>query len=174
MFSLPASVLTNQSTDIKTLCGKDGEILEEKMMLAFSNKQRVALASDFLSERIKNGNCNNKPFFLAIRQITNCCPPVSVKSLADSCFLSVRQFERGFKEFSGFSPKLFLRICRFNSVIKEVSHNKSLTQIAYRYGYYDQSHFIHEFQKFSGYRPGEYFQQKGMSVDYRATTELKS
>jgi AraC-like DNA-binding protein len=32
-----------------------------------------------------------------------------------------------------------------------------LTQIAHACGYFDQSHFIHDFRAFSGMRPGEYF-----------------
>jgi len=31
-----------------------------------------------------------------------------------------------------------------------------LTAVAYRCGYYDQPHFIHDFRLFSGMTPGEY------------------
>src|SRR5690606_26144100 len=54
LFCIPASKLTNQSIDIKTLCGKEGEILEEKIMLAPDNNQRVKIVSDFLTARLKN------------------------------------------------------------------------------------------------------------------------
>src|SRR6266542_725895 len=140
LFCLPANELTNQSADIKTLCGKEGEILEEKIMLASDNNQRVKLACDFLKARLKNVKTEYTNILSSIKSISSSSHLTSVKALSDNSFLSVRQFERRFKEFSGFSPKLFLRITRFNSLLYKPFQNKSLAQIAYEYGYYDQSH----------------------------------
>ncbi len=72
--------------------------------------------------------------------------------------LCTRQFERRFKEYSGFSPKLFSRITRFQSSLDSFGNkDKSLTDIAYDCDYYDQSHFINDFKEFSGYHPSQYF-----------------
>jgi len=172
LFRLPANELTNQSADIKTLCGKAGEILEEKIMLALNNVQRVKLASDFLGVRLKNARTEYTNIFSSIKAISNSCQLTSIKALADNSFLSVRQFERRFKEFSGFSPKLFLRITRFNSLLNKPFQHKSLAEIAYEYGYYDQSHFIHDFQKFSGCNPKEYFKPETIAASGRGTVEF--
>src|SRR5690606_14219169 len=145
LFCLPANELTNQAVDIKTLCGKEGEILEEKIMLALDNDQRVKLVADFLEARLKNVRTEFANICSAIKAISNSYQTVTVKSLATNNFLSVRKFERRFKEFSGFNPKLFLRITRFNSILNKPFQNKSLTEIAFDFGYYDQSHFIHDF-----------------------------
>jgi AraC-like DNA-binding protein len=174
LFCLPANELTNQSVDMKTLCGKDGEILEEKIMLASNNYQRVQLICDFLQARLKNIKTEYKTIFSSIKAIANSHQLTSVKALAENNFLSIRQFERRFKEFSGFSPKLFLRIVRFNSVIKRNFQNTSLTQIAYECGYYDQSHFIHDFQKFSGYNPKDFFKLETVGASDRGTLEFKN
>jgi len=173
LFCLPANELTNQSADINTLCGKEGEIFEEKIMLASDNYQRVKLTSDFLIARLKNIKTEYTNIFSSIKAISNPFHLTSVKALADNSFLSVRQFERRFKEFSGFSPKLFLRIRRFNSVLNKPFHNKSLADIAYEYGYYDKSHFIHDFQKFSGYNPKDYFKPETIVASDRGTAEFK-
>ena len=173
LFCLPANEFTNQSADIKMLCGKEGEILEEKIMLASDNNQRVKLASDFLIARLKNVRTEFRNIFSSIKAIANSCQVMSVKALADNSFLSVRQFERRFKEFSGFSPKLFLRITRFNSVLNKTFQHKSLAEIAYEYGYYDQSHFIHDFQKFSGCTPKEYFKLETIAATDRGTVEFE-
>lgn len=172
IFCLPANELTNQSVDIKTLCGKEGEILEEKIMLAGNNYQRVKLVSDFLQARLKNIRTEYITISSTIKAILNFWQATSVKALADNNFLSLRQFERRFKELSGFSPKLFLRIARFNTLLKKDLQNKSLTQIAHEYGYYDQSHFIHDFQNFSGYNPKEYFKPEMMVASERGTVEF--
>lgn len=173
LFCLPANELTNQSTDIKTLCGKDGEILEEKIMMAFDNDQRVKLTCDFLEARLKNVSTEYSNKFSFMNSIPNSGKVPSIKVLADNSFLSLRQFERRFKEFSGFSPKLFLRIKRFNSTLNKSFPNQCLAEIAYEYGYYDQSHFIHDFQKFSGYNPKEYFKQTTIAATDRGTIEFE-
>lgn len=173
LFDLPANELTNQSADIKALCGKEGEILEEKIMLALDNDQRVKIICDFLAARLKNIKTDYINIPSSIKMIISAHQLTSVSGLAGNSFLSIRQFERIFKEFSGFSPKLFLRITRFNSVLNKTFQNKSLAQIAYEYGYYDQSHFIHDFQNFSGYNPKEYFKQETIVANDRGTVELK-
>lgn len=173
LFCLPASEITNQSADIKTFFGKEGEILEEKIMLASNNDQRVKLVCDFLEARLKNERTVYRKIFSSINLISTNCSVASVKTLADNSFLSVRQFERKFKEFSGFSPKLFLRITRFNSVLNKAFQDNSLAQIAYECGYYDQSHFIHDFQKFSGHNPKEYFKLETIAATDRGTVEFQ-
>lgn len=174
LFCLPASELTNQSIDMKTLCGKEGELLEEKIMLAPNNHQRVQIICDFLRARLKNVKTEYRTIFSSIKAIANSHQLTSVKALAENNFLSLRQFERRFKDFSGFTPKLFLRIVRFNSVIKRGFKNTSLTKIAYECGYYDQSHFIHDFQKFSGYSPKDYFKMETVGASDRGTLEFNS
>jgi AraC-like DNA-binding protein len=173
LFRLPASEITNQSVDIKAFCGKEGEILEERIMLAPNNDHRLKLVCDFLESRLKNERTEYKQIFSSINLIPTTCRITSVRALAGNSFLSVRQFERRFKEFSGFSPKLFLRITRFNSVLNKAFQDKSLAQIAYECGYYDQSHFIHDFQKFSGHNPKEYFKLETIAATDRGTVEFE-
>ena len=169
LFSLPASELTNHSADIKTLFRKNGEILEEKIMLASNNDQRLRLLCDFLESHLINVREEFTGICSSIKTISNAYQTISVKQLAANNFLSERQFERRFKEFSGFNPKLFLRIARFNAVLSQPFRNKSLAQIANEYGYYDESHFIHDFQKFSGRNPKEYFNSDIMQASDRGT-----
>ncbi|MEO6539349.1 MAG: helix-turn-helix domain-containing protein [Ferruginibacter sp.] len=173
LFCLPANELTNQSVDIKTLCGKQGEILEEKIMLASDNDQRVKLVTHFLEARLKNIKTEYINICSSITAISNSYHTVSVKSFAENNFLSVRQFERRFKEFSGFNPKLFLRIVRFNSLLRKSFQNKSLSEIAFDFGYYDQPHFIHDFQEFSGCSPKDYFKPETLFASDRGTAEFK-
>ncbi len=172
LFCLPASELTNQSTDIKTICGKEGEILEEKIMLASGFNERVKLVCDFLTARLKNVRSGYIPLLSSIKFMSDGNSNTAVKALAENSFLSLRQFERKFKEFSGFSPKLFLRITRFNSLLNTSFYDKPLSEIAYEYGYYDQSHFIHDFQQFSGLNPKEYFNIDTIAASDRGTVKL--
>ncbi len=92
---------------------------------------------------------------------------ISLKKLTESLSLSERTFERKFKEYVGLSPKLFSRICRFQTSLKQLKHynyNK-LSDIAFENEYADQSHFIRSFKKFSGLSPNQYQQQSSKVVE---------
>jgi transcriptional regulator GlxA family with amidase domain len=93
---------------------------------------------------------------------------VNIFNFADNYCLSLRQFQRRFKELSGFPPKLYARIIRFGAAMQRYGNNfRSLTDIAYECGYYDQSHFIHDFKEFSGYHPKQYFSGRTEGIEWR-------
>jgi AraC-like DNA-binding protein len=172
LFNVSAHVLTNQSADLETLCGVEGRILEEKVMLASDNLQRVNLVSDFLKARLTNVRTEFESMCSSIKQASNSFRQFSVRDLAGQNFLSVRQFERRFKQFAGFNPKLFLRITKFNAMLGKTFENKTLSDIAFDYGYYDHAHFTHDFHQFSNSNPKEYFNKKTQPATDRGTVEF--
>ena len=103
---------------------------------------------------------------MSINHILETRGSVTVDTLADRFGMSGRHFERKFKEFSGFRPKLYSRISRFHAALKEYGSGKSLTDIAYDCGYYDQAHFISDFKEFSGYSPKVYFSGRAEGSEY--------
>jgi AraC-like DNA-binding protein len=84
---------------------------------------------------------------------------VNLTWLREQTGLSVKQFERRFKATAGFPPKHYARIARFQSTKRKYATGRydSLTKLAYACNYYDQSHFIREFQEFSGVQASHYF-----------------
>jgi len=169
LFSIPVTAVSNQMPDLISLLGKAGEELEEKVSLAPDTNSRVAVLSAFLRKKLMQNQAKKPPaVFTAIQTIIQSRGLVNIDCLADQTCLSRRQFERNFKNFSGFSPKLFARIIRFQAALKEYGNqHKSLTEIGYACGYYDQSHFIHDFKEFSGYHPSAFFNGKTTENNYR-------
>ncbi len=166
LFSFPANDLTDQMTDLGSVLGRPGRELEEQILMAGSNPKRVEILSAFLEKRLDRDRRELPPVFRSINHIISTRGLVDVGNLAGEYYLSNRQFERKFKEFSGFSPKLYSRIIRFQAALKEYGSGKSLTDIAYDCGYYDQSHFINDFKEFSGYNPKIYFSGKAEGSEY--------
>jgi len=78
--------------------------------------------------------------------------------LASKLAVTSRNLERKFASLVGKSPKQFIRIVRFQEVMNGIIHQKPnyLTEYAFNNGYFDQSHFIHEFKTLSGYTPSEF------------------
>lgn len=70
--------------------------------------------------------------------------------------------EKSFLAQVGLRPKEFAAIVRFNhthSMLK-AGHYESLTQLALNCGYYDQSHMIKDFKRFSNHSPSKFLKAK--------------
>jgi AraC-like DNA-binding protein len=168
LFSLPGTEITNQMPDLKSLLGNEGSELEEKMMLAINNTQRLKIITEFLEKKLVKSEKQPPGVFEVIKYVIQTNGMTKIDELAEKNFRSTRQFERNFKRFSGFSPKLFSRIIRFQTALAAYNNKeKSLTDIAYECGYYDQSHFIQDFKEFSGHTPKDYFSGKTESTEWR-------
>jgi AraC-like DNA-binding protein len=81
---------------------------------------------------------------------------------ADKVNLSQRRFIEVFRNEVGLTPKLFCRVQRFSKVIKLIEKQNIVDwiDVALSCGYFDQSHFIHDFQEFSGLTPSEYLARR--------------
>lgn len=166
LFGFPANDLTDQLIDFRSVLGIEGGELEERMMSAADNHGRVSILSAFLERRLDLDKRELPPVFASINRIIEMRGLVDIGRLSRDFYLSHRQFERKFKELSGFSPKIYSRIMRFSAAREEYGSGKSLTDIAYDCGYYDQSHFINDFKEFSGYNPKIYFSGKAEGSEY--------
>jgi AraC-like DNA-binding protein len=108
-----------------------------------------ALPSDNLSPII--AQLFNNPFLRTLPKFSN----------------SQRRLEQRFKNEIGISPKMFQRTIRINHVIEKMINTPQphLTSIAYEMGYYDQSHFIRDFKKFTGSSPSKFLKSINPSGD---------
>ena len=172
LFNIPADRISNYNVDLSTLFGNEGAVLEDKVMCAATNLKRIELISDFLERKLSEPKRRSAYLSSCIRQsIVKGIAP-SVSDMADACNLSVRQLERDFKTLSGFSPRLFSKLIRFRHLLENVPDKLlSMTDLAYEYDYYDQSHFINEFKRFTGLTPTQYFIDRADASNERTTSE---
>lgn len=168
IFGVPASAVSNELVDLPTLLGATGARLVEQMMLAKDTAERITIATRFIEQQLLK---HQQPLDGVAHIITSLIQSdgrVSVDQLASQAFLSVRQFERKFKDLAGFSPKLYTRIIRFQTAVNQYDQRPAkLSDVALQCGYYDQSHFIHDFKEFYGYHPSTYFQGGAEGAEYR-------
>ena len=78
-----------------------------------------------------------------------------VAGVAREVGLCERQLERRFLARVGITPKRFATLRRFERAVALARTTASLTSVALQAGYYDQSHFIREFRRFTGAAPRE-------------------
>ncbi|WP_298716710.1 helix-turn-helix domain-containing protein [Chitinophaga sp.] len=168
LFGHSSNSVANCMPDLQSIMGRDGIDLEERIISARFHHQRVAILSGYLISLLSRRKPANGAVQLAVQSILRANGMINIRELAGSISLSTRQFERNFKAAAGFSPKLFTRIIRFHRALEAYGQfDGNLTGLAYECGYYDQSHFIHDFREFSGYLPREYFLGRPEGIEYR-------
>ena len=85
-------------------------------------------------------------------------PSISSEDMAKQVGFSQRRFIQLFRNEVGLTPKLFCRVQRFQQVIYGLKNQDEVdwADVSLSSGYYDQAHFIHDFQEFTGLTPTEY------------------
>jgi AraC-like DNA-binding protein len=85
---------------------------------------------------------------------------VTVGDLADFCHLGERQLNRRFLSEVGVGPKHFAKIVQLKQALMTLQHGNEgeLQSLAQRNGYFDQAHFINDFQRLIGTNPLAFLQ----------------
>jgi AraC-like DNA-binding protein len=123
------------------------------------NHTRITeLLSEFVSELYcKKRYSKTESIKHAYRYLRDDNREVSVSDLTGYLSCSYSTLGRYFKEVTGLSTKSFERLIKFRKSLCSLTSNRyNLTTIGNNAGYYDQSHFIREFELFTNYSPKDY------------------
>ncbi len=90
---------------------------------------------------------------------------MAISKLCQQLNKSERQLERLFSRHIGLSPKFYSRIIRLAHIFDLMqAKDNSWSDLVYKSGFYDQSHFIKNFKEFTGEDPSSYgFDEKNMA-----------
>lgn len=159
--NLPINDLQNKNLSMSDLIKNEAIELEDKLINSKNNNQRITHLENFLLKRI----IISKDFERvehAIKIIENSKGQIKTQVIAQEVCLGIKQFERIFSKHVGLNPKKFTSIVRFQNVIRMKMNDKNanMYQLAFDNGYYDQSHFIHDFKNLTGLSPRDFFHDR--------------
>ncbi|KAA3639779.1 MAG: AraC family transcriptional regulator [Bacteroidetes bacterium] len=128
--------------------------LHNEMMEAQNNLERLRLANEYLSEKLKKVKETNQKVQFALNLLLS-NPQLNIKQICNHLEYGERHFHRTFSRTFGLSPKKFQCLLRINKVINLMGSGKfqKLTDIAYQAGYADQAHFIRDFKSYTNMTP---------------------
>lgn len=165
LFGLNASILTDSCAGLDELYGNSS--LPGQLAHTPDTRQRIRLLSDFLVAQLKKQKQGHELMDRALALIVQSNGAIPVKDLCERLYLTERTFERRFKEYVGISPKLFSRISRFQSSLKQFRDKdyRHFSDIVFANDYADQSHVIRSFKEFAGISPNQLQKQPVALID---------
>lgn len=156
IFGIDADALTNRYVALDEITPNT---LSEQLQQEKSQERRIDILSGFILQLLKkNSGKESQSITAAIRKIKEGNNETTLAEIQSCLNLSERSLERNFNSNIGISPKLFLRINRFQAALNCIRKKSfsNLTELAYHHSYADQSHFISEFKEFAGINPKQY------------------
>jgi AraC-like DNA-binding protein len=148
---VPMYHLTNNLFSFSDLYGSEGAELIHKMNDEQNLQQKVNLIQQFLFQQLQKANPNLILDF-SVNFISSLHGLTTIKQLEKKTGYSKRYLDLLFKNQLGISPKTLATIQRFQYFYKSrASENTNIHEL-----YYDQSHLIKEFKRYTGLTPMQY------------------
>lgn len=165
LFGLPMHEFADEIFTLGDVLGNGVARLEEQLLYAVNIQQMATITDTFLLSFLNKQRQNNavRDSITAVaNSIHRQLHPASVEHYAYATNMSLRNFQRRFKEQVGIPPKLYIKIFRFNQALKQkmMHPRQTWTSIAYECGYFDQMHLIKDFKAFTGFTPFDFFKHQ--------------
>jgi AraC-like DNA-binding protein len=156
---IPVSSLENIALGLVDVYGIPGKELEEKVLAAQSNAERIQVIEAFLLTLLADPQTVDTVTKACVDTIFQSRGQLDVMQVAGKMNINRRSMERKFISTIGMSPKQLSKVVRLQAALKMMEAGKytSLTSLAHENGYYDQAHFIKDFREFTGMSPKSFF-----------------
>lgn len=155
--NIPFYELTDKWVDINFLFGtKAVRELYLKIIESKNNFERVSHIQKFLIKKLSEKWKDNLVVNLT-NSINKNYKDIKINRLAKELNLSRRHLLRRFIDSTGLSPKQFAGIIRFQKALYLKREGYHWGDIAENCGYFDQSHFIKEIERYVGTTPEKIF-----------------
>ncbi|HEY6504699.1 MAG TPA: helix-turn-helix transcriptional regulator [Chitinophagaceae bacterium] len=167
-FDLPVSELNNITIEMDLLWRSEIHSIRDAILNTKEIEEKFSILENYFLQKGKRRLEPNPLVSYAIEQLQRSPQIWTIDQLSHKVGITQKHLITLFKKYAGLSPKLFARISKFQKVIREVEQQQTIqwTPLAYECGYYDQAHFIKEFQAFSGINPSSYLVQRGEYRNY--------
>jgi AraC-like DNA-binding protein len=148
------------TTDLAGLLARQRELesLGDRLAGARNHERRIALLEDFLVAHLRRPE-PDPLMAAAVAWLERGTGTGQIAELTRYIGLSQSALERRFRRVLGVSPKKFASVVRLGRAVRLRAAGADFTSAAHAAGYFDQSHFVHDFRRATGSSPHEFFRQ---------------
>ncbi|MHA7059588.1 helix-turn-helix domain-containing protein [Aquimarina sp. M1] len=156
-FHFPSEELSGKILSVEEVFGEELLLLREKILKQDTSLDKFNLAEKWLIDRYNHSKIPSDVLLSVVKKLQK-EPAANFNTIIESYPYTQKHLIDQFKKYIGVTPKYYHRIIRFNDILQQIKQKEhiSWSQIAYQCGYADQSHFIKEFNHFSGCNPQEF------------------
>jgi AraC-like DNA-binding protein len=129
--------------------------LRERLLNTQRVETRLTMLHEWLLDRCASGRRIHPLVDWATRRLATSGGTLGATTLARETGYSRKHLNELFERHVGLTPKTLARVQRFQRALAALrcERPRAASEIALACGYYDQSHFIREFERFSGMSP---------------------
>jgi AraC-like DNA-binding protein len=159
-FGIPLGDLKDAYVGVEQVWGRDGRDLHERLIETSSAASRFHILEEFLLSRPSVTVDRHPGVAAAIAAIEN-NPSIRMTEIRDLVGMSTKRLIALFRAEVGLSPKAYARVRRLQAALRLLSMGRpGGARIAAEVGYFDQAHFVRDFESFTGMTPTQYSQQR--------------
>ena len=162
LFNLPVYEYTEERIDLRKVFMP---FLVEKYAVEIATAtialEKAKLLEDFVLKFYETNKPEPDYIDEAANKIVDSNGMLNVNDLMENIYMSRRNFERRFFKKVGLSPKYYARIRRIGYALSTVIGKKKVdwSKVFSDCEFYDKSHFIKDFQEFTGRTPQQYLEE---------------
>ncbi len=155
---IPLMELIDEYLEADYVFAKDIQFVNERFHHAQNYAEMVSIANEFVGKLVKKGVKDKHPLDEVCKLMLKQDGAISLDWLARESCLSIKQFERKFKDRTGVNPKLFGRLIRFDNAFRTKNANPQLDwlSVAIDCHYYDYQHLVRDYKTFTGVTPNAF------------------
>lgn len=167
-FKTPAAELHNTHVSLDTLWGNAAGDLREQLLAACAPAARFRLLEQTLLAQAARPLTHHPAVAVALAEFRGGSTPRPIGDVTEQVGLSRRHFIQLFRQEVGLTPKLFGRLQRFQTALRCLGSGQAVdwADLALGCGYFDQAHFIHDFQAFAGLSPTAYLSRRSEHLNH--------
>ena len=158
VLGVSACDLVERHVTLDDLWGASGRCLHDRLACAATPHAALGLLESALVARVRASPSLHPAVAHALRACERDAPLTRVAQMQRETGYSPRHFVALFRSAVGLTPKQYLRIVRFGTVLRQlaVGNVDTLADVAAANGYADQAHLTRDFRELAGVPPSAY------------------
>ena len=157
---IPLGDIENAYVGVDEVWGAAGRQLHERLVETPAVAARFGIVEQFLLSRSSLTVDRNLGVAAAIAAIEN-DPSIRMADLRREVGLATKRLIASFRAEVGLSPKAYARVRRLQAALRLLAASPvGGARVAAEVGYFDQAHFVRDFESFAGMTPMQYSRQQ--------------